>query len=906
MKLLNCQIQSVRVHSDVEITFSPQITLIGGPNESGKSTLVEALHRALFLKASATGTPVAALQSRVHLGQPIIQLSFEAKGDNWFLRKRFSGNTGQVNLRSESDGMQLSGPSAEDKLAELLGINEILGSTQAGNVLPTRWAHLWVRQGNSGDDLLKSGKPSYDFDQLRLQLERSGGAAVQQSAWDQSVELQIEEALDKNYTTKGTKKNSPLFLREQSFKAAKIELESAKDRLAEYESASEQLANICEELKQIETERLPALQENHKQLVKSADEITRLDGSIKLATQTLVPIQLRHSTAAQILQKLEGLIIEVNKRQLKLSDLQKSVADAENQEKELVNKKEQLLKGCELLIQQQQTLVKRQELLQRLVDKTSTTESLLRLEADLQKSNQAITDRKNVEQKLSELKNINKQTLQDLRSLEQQQRDACTRQEAMAAGVKVLKANQVVLLNGQTLEIGAEERLSSVFQLQVGNGVLLEISPGGGQALEDLDQIINSTNEKLAALLLNLGITNFKEAEELLEQRTLLEQELKKLNTDTSTNCEQLEAQKNGYEQRITMLDKELNDLACISLELEQEQPLPQGLSEIQEIQQQINISSKHSANSVMLAEKELKAAQLEVQENQLKKLNEANQLEIVLSELSDRKNQIAEVVREHGDQDTIIANVKILNQDLKEAVDKLNLLQIDRLARSTRDPELEQKNLEIKLFELEKSKSDLIDRRGRAKERCDGISSEDPFAVVEQKRLKEENSSADLHQLKRIIEAHKLLKQLFKEVQSDLQARYSEPLERAISDYLKSLSSTGSKVLLNYDQSNGFQELQLRRGDEFYDFGVLSGGMREQLAAALRLSMADVLKGAHDGCLPLVFDDAFANSDPERIEMIKRMLETAVERGLQIILLTCDPAAYGSFAQKVVELGGQ
>ncbi len=26
---------------------------------------------------------------------------------------------------------------------------------------------------------------------------------------------------------------------------------------------------------------------------------------------------------------------------------------------------------------------------------------------------------------------------------------------------------------------------------------------------------------------------------------------------------------------------------------------------------------------------------------------------------------------------------------------------------------------------------------------------------------------------------------------------------------------------------------------------------------------MADVLKGAHDGCLPLVFDDAFTNSDP-------------------------------------------
>jgi hypothetical protein len=33
-------------------------------------------------------------------------------------------------------------------------------------------------------------------------------------------------------------------------------------------------------------------------------------------------------------------------------------------------------------------------------------------------------------------------------------------------------------------------------------------------------------------------------------------------------------------------------------------------------------------------------------------------------------------------------------------------------------------------------------------------------------------------------------------------------------------------------------------------------------------------------------------------------MLGTAVDRGLQVILLTCDPTAYGAFADAVVELG--
>ena len=62
MRLINCKVENVRVHSELYIDFSPGITLIGGDNETGKSTLIDALHRVLFLKATATGTPVAALR----------------------------------------------------------------------------------------------------------------------------------------------------------------------------------------------------------------------------------------------------------------------------------------------------------------------------------------------------------------------------------------------------------------------------------------------------------------------------------------------------------------------------------------------------------------------------------------------------------------------------------------------------------------------------------------------------------------------------------------------------------------------------------------------------------------------------------------------------------------------------
>ena len=41
---------------------------------------------------------------------------------------------------------------------------------------------------------------------------------------------------------------------------------------------------------------------------------------------------------------------------------------------------------------------------------------------------------------------------------------------------------------------------------------------------------------------------------------------------------------------------------------------------------------------------------------------------------------------------------------------------------------------------------------------------------------------------------------------------------------------------------------------------------------------------------LDSLFDDAFVNSDPERIEAVQRVLYLASRRGLQIIVLSCNP----------------
>ena len=51
------------------------------------------------------------------------------------------------------------------------------------------------------------------------------------------------------------------------------------------------------------------------------------------------------------------------------------------------------------------------------------------------------------------------------------------------------------------------------------------------------------------------------------------------------------------------------------------------------------------------------------------------------------------------------------------------------------------------------------------------------------------------------------------------------------------------------------------------------------------------------------LFDDAFAYSDPERVNQLQRMLDLAATRGLQIIVLTCNPADYAALGARQVIL---
>ena len=338
MRLISCQVQNVRIHSNVSIDFSPKITLIGGANETGKSTLIDALHRTLFLKATATGAPVQELRSKLHLGHPTIEIKFEAKCNDYILQKYFTGSSGQIKLLNETNGNQLTGPLAEEYLAGLLGVKESLGSNQARSTLPNRWAHLWVMQGASGNNLLKRDKSCYDFDSLLAQLEEKGGATIQQSAQDQRVIKQIDEAIELNFTSKGVKKNSALWHRKEELKKAEQNLDINLSKLQEYEHSSEELVQITKKIEQLQNVDLPKLFEQKKQISQKAEARIQLERDITFNKKELEPLKIRYQIINKAFLEINKLYAEIQTKEEAQTTLLKKQNEKKAQEV-ILNKK---------------------------------------------------------------------------------------------------------------------------------------------------------------------------------------------------------------------------------------------------------------------------------------------------------------------------------------------------------------------------------------------------------------------------------------------------------------------------------------------------------------------------------------------------------------------------------------
>ncbi len=903
MRLINCQIKNVRVHRDINVEFSPGYTLISGANEAGKSTFIEALHRALFLKATASGNPVEKLRSKIFLGHPTIQLKFQAKGETYNLKKLFSGSSGQILLSKESNSEQLLGPHAEELLSSLLGVKEALGSRKATSLLPGRWAHLWVMQGIASNDLLENDKSYYDFESLIFQLEKKGGAAIQQSFNDQLVIKKIDSALSENFNSRGIKKHSPFWRIREELKEAELTLEDSLSKIYQYEKSIDELIDINKSIESLLNIEIPKVKKEKQMILNKGKEFDHLQSEINLNKQKLLPINFEYDALEKVMRNMNKISEEIIKNEVIEKKINKNLIDINANELVLNtsydSKKEVQLKMKDKYNENQKKL----NLLHILVEQNRIEDIISNLKSDIKKSVNELERRRKLEVEISLIPVIKRPDLEYLRDLNQKIRDCKTRINMIKTTVKVIKTKEEIRLNGNQILLEQQIQITEKSAIEIGDDTKLVIIPGGTEEFDNLKNKNKNLEHVYSTKLKSLGFENIKTAELSYENRLSLENKISAIGIITDEEIANKKAQLHQYEQNLININNEILSLDNDANDISSKYLKAYKLNELVELKEQERININNLSFSLKKIEIEIDKLKVNCQILFNKKVEEEANLRSLQTNLLKLRETYRNMLKENGEQEFLLekaSSIKLKSSKLEKYIFSL---QNRFCSIADFDVSSELKDIDNKIQSLEAKKDNLIAEKGATNKYCETISISDPYFVFEQAKVKVKLLKSEFQSFKRLTDSHKLLKDLFNKAQADLSMRYTDPLAKSIGNYLMPLMTNFPAIKLNFDQNSGFSGLSIQRGEELYAFDQLSCGMREQLAGALRFSMADVLKADHDDCLPLIFDDAFANCDQEKILTINQMIKLGVKNGMQVILLTCEPQKYIDFADKFVSL---
>jgi hypothetical protein len=205
MKLLSVTISNYRVHKQITVEFDTARNVIGAPNEAGKSTLVEAVHHAFFLRSRITGAVQKAMLSELYPGHPTVELRFESGGRDYTITKVFSGNQSASTTLKEHGvgGRTLRDEEAEERVHEILQAEDVGGGRNIDSRLRMQWAHLWIWQGSATDDPLTHANAERHAAQRRDRLSRVDGGGVLESPLDASASRDIATRYAATFSERG-------------------------------------------------------------------------------------------------------------------------------------------------------------------------------------------------------------------------------------------------------------------------------------------------------------------------------------------------------------------------------------------------------------------------------------------------------------------------------------------------------------------------------------------------------------------------------------------------------------------------------------------------------------------------------------------------------------------------------
>jgi len=895
VKLLSATVRNYRIHRETRVDFDPSRSLIGGPNESGKSTFIEAVHRGLFLKSKITGGGQGGMLSDIHSGNPEVEIVFTAEGKEYKVIKRFSGSNGTTTL-IETGGASWQGDEAESRLNALLQVEDVGGGRGISDRILQQWAHLWVWQGKSGND--PCGDAASQQTALLQRLQEEGGAVAMQSECDTRVAGRFAERYASLFTQAGKPKaGSELQQAEstlQTAREAQQKAASRRDRLvqamADFEEAEETIKRCTADLESLTRQR--------NEVVGKLAEAGELKSQEEQQALTASRAKEKFEDLNNANNQIDALRRAIQDLETAIAPKQAECEQASSKRRTLHTRAQDAARAYDAAMEESRRIRQRRELARYWVEyfdcETRCNELSKRLE-DAHRIREAI---KSLRDELAQLPEIDADALENLRKLKSHVDQAEAALNAMASGIEVIEADQPVRIGGQEAPSGSAHTVTEATDVLIGGKVHLRIQPGGENRLAEAREARRTAREELSAALDRLGVDSVEKAAETLSTRESIgagmEREESRLESlDDGSLEDSLAEAREALATAKGEVDRRSKLVSAAEEPADRDDAVAWRNREDQALEQAEDDEAEKKAED-QAAKDVLKEAESALQELSAR-------IDQEREEISNKQAQLRLLIENHGEDEPRLRTLREAEQARSAAQEALARTHAALAELRPEQLELDQERLNRAIQTQESQKQDAVEKRATSRAALTLDGTEDPQAELIRANAREQAAREHYESVKRKAEAIKLLNRLFGEQQSVLAQHFTQPLADRISDYLKGVYGSGARAVVTFDEG-AFKGIEIVRPDEHAgarSFDVLSGGAREQVAAAVRLAVAEVLAADHGGSLPVVFDDAFSFSDPHRVQSLQRMLDLAANRGLQVIVLTCNPSDYAALGAR-------
>lgn len=880
MILRRLQVQHLRcVRNLISVgPFGDGINLLYGPNESGKSTLLEAAALALLDKHSTTGKDIDSFVPWGTSLSPEIVLEVESDGTCYRLTKTFLAGCRSL-LSEQTAGIyqdRAQGDAADGMVRELL-LGELPGR---GRTRPEQWGVLrllWSLQAPNGQNDRLVSEPVAD----RLR-EAVGGVQIRTYLGD--LLRRVNNAHDEIFTPQrgDFQKNSTVQALRQEIDDLTKRRDEALRAVEEARGWADQLQARRAELARLDDERVQtqAKVEVHR---TAATALVQTRERVKLA-EAEEAAQGKELEAAQ--RRLDDYrkqmrLYETNREQWrKLSSEQKGEQDElavlEEQVQRLraeVQTQDERLATLRGKLRQAQQAEKAQALEEQLGVLNAQVKDLDKLAAQVAKAEQ-------------ELAGTPVPTRAEMKRATEAE-GACQRLRAQleALGLRV----SVVAQKKQTVIFGSEERREEVplaahaqaeftsataASLELPGVAQIEIRSGAGEVAEAKVEL-EKTESALHDLLSRFGVKAAAELAVLQERDKARRHDLERLQEQLTERADPFD-DVSEVRQRLGQVKNQLAALGPAEAPGE---------------------GSEALAAQIEAAEKDMRFLRRRLQDAEKKrddartKLSDAER-ELALCALRRETAQQSahHLLGDAGDEQALATRVESLQAKHEQARLEAEALR-GQLPAPESDPEALLKADQDSLEDLARNEREVRDKIAILGANIQAAETQGRF---EQLSIAEEELESRRRRLERELTRAvglRLLRSILRTRRQGSRSEGLHGLEERISRILSAVTARTERHVrvepdfsvpgFSPDPSNG----PLR------EINVLSAGTQEQLWMSVRIALGETYAEKH-GRQAMVLDDMLVYTDPDRHDRMLQVLRRAADK-LQIFIVTSRPALY-------------